>query len=68
MPEQEPPSVAPLWIALGVVWLAVPLLGIVIGALTEPLSSQGWYLLIGAGLVAGTLVLWRWISLQDPPP
>ena len=67
MPEHQPPSVAPLWIALGLVWVAVPLVGVLIGALTEPLSSQGWYLLIGAGLVAGTVVLWRWISLQDPP-
>jgi hypothetical protein len=67
MPEHEPPSVAPLWIALGVVWLAVPVVGVVIGALTDPLSSQWWYALIGAGLVAGTLVLWRWISLQRPP-
>ncbi len=67
MPEQQPPSVAPLWIALAAVWLAVPLLGVAIGALTDPLSSQGWYALIGAGLVAGTLVLWRWISLQRPP-
>jgi len=40
---------------------------VVIGALTEPLSSTGWYVLIGAGLIAGTLVLWRWISLLDPP-
>lgn len=67
MSEQQPPSVAPLWIALGVVWLAVPVIGIVIGALTEPLSSGSWYALIGAGLVAGTVVLWRWISLQQPP-
>lgn len=67
MPEQQPPSVAPLWIALGAVWLAVPVVGIVVGALTDPLSSQGWYALIGVGLVAGTLVLWRWISQQRPP-
>ncbi len=67
MPEEHSPSVRQLWIALGVVWLAVPLIGVVIGALTEPLSSKWWYALIGAGLVAGTLVLWRWISLQRPP-
>jgi len=67
MTEHEPPSVAPLWIALGVVWLAVPVIGIAIGAVTDPLSSQWWYALIGAGLVAGTVVLWRWISLQRPP-
>lgn len=67
MPEHEPPSVVPLWVGLGVIWLAVPVVGVLIGALTEPLSSTGWYALIGAGLVAGTLVLWRWIALQDPP-
>ena len=67
MTEHQQPSVVSLWVGLAVVWLAVPLIGIVIGALTEPLSSQWWYALIGAGLVAGTVVLWRWITLQQPP-
>ena len=67
MPEHQPPSVIPLWAALGAVWVAVPVVGVVIGALTDPLSSKGWYGLIGVGLVAGTVVLWRWTSLQRPP-
>lgn len=67
MSEHKPPSVTLLWVALGAVWLAVPVAGVAIGALTEPLSSLGWYALIGAGLVAGTIVLWRWVSLQQPP-
>ncbi|PWN01187.1 hypothetical protein DJ010_20340 [Nocardioides silvaticus] len=67
LPDHQPPSVPRLWVALAVVWLAVPLTGIVVGALTEPLSSGWWYGLIGLGLAAGSIVLWRWISLQQPP-
>ena len=66
MSDQPPPSVTQMWVSLALVWITVPVAGVVIGLLTDPLSSTGWYALIGAGLVAGTVLLWRWISLQKP--
>ncbi|MEZ0579777.1 hypothetical protein [Nocardioides sp. MH1] len=66
MSDQPPPSVTQMWVSMALVWIAVPVVGVVIGLLTDPLPSKGWYALIGVGLVAGTVLLWRWISLQKP--
>jgi hypothetical protein len=67
MSDHQPPSVTQLWVGLFLVWAAVPVVGIVIGALTDPLSSMGWFLVIAGALVVGTVLLWRWITLQKPP-
>jgi hypothetical protein len=67
MSDHQPPSVAQLWISLFLVWAGVPVVGVVIGLLSEPLSSIGWFLVIAGALVVGTVLLWRWITLQKPP-
>ena len=67
MSDHQPPSVTQLWVSLFLVWAAVPVVGVVIGLLSDPLSSTGWFLVIAGALVLGTVLLWRWITLQKPP-